>query len=282
MLTRRCTQRTLLLRPDEETNQIFLYCLAVAAKKHEIDVLFSLVMSNHHHTIIYDRNGTVAEFMEYLHGMVARSMNCLRGRWENFWAKEEPGRLSLEELPDVLSKLAYAATNPVKSHLVERAEQWPGFNTTEAFFSGASLTAVRPKHYFSEDGELPEEVTLTLSWPEHLGSVEVARGAVRERIDAIEARARQERVSARQTVLGARAARRQDFNSRPRTEEPRRGVRPRVAACNAWARVEALRRNRVFVAAYRVARALWLEGREAIFPPGTYLMRRFPGVVVRE
>lgn len=46
MLTRRTTQRTLLLRPDEETRQIFLYCLALAAKKHRIEVLFSTVMSN--------------------------------------------------------------------------------------------------------------------------------------------------------------------------------------------------------------------------------------------
>ena len=239
-------------------------------------------MSNHHHTLIYDQHGTVASFCEYLHGQVARAMNCLRGRWENFWAEEEPGRLTLEEVPDVLSKLAYAATNPVKAQLVERAEQWHGLNTTEAFFDGRSLTAARPKHYFSETGALPKEATLTLSWPEHLGPLEDARRVVRELMDKIEGQARQERISTRRPVLGAKAARRQDFNSRPTTMEPRRGMRPGVAARNTWARVEALRRNREFVTAYRLARQRWLKEHTAEFPPGTYLLRRFPGVVVRE
>ena len=31
MVTRRCTQRQFLLRPDAETNNAFLYCLGVAA-----------------------------------------------------------------------------------------------------------------------------------------------------------------------------------------------------------------------------------------------------------
>ena len=32
MVTRRCTQRLFLLRPDSETNNVFLYCLAEAAQ----------------------------------------------------------------------------------------------------------------------------------------------------------------------------------------------------------------------------------------------------------
>ena len=48
MVTRRCTQRQFLLRPDPETNNIFLYCLAEAAARFEIDVLLPSVLSNHH------------------------------------------------------------------------------------------------------------------------------------------------------------------------------------------------------------------------------------------
>ncbi len=46
MVTRRCTQRQFLLRPDEVTNQTFLFCLAYAAQKTGVRVLYSLVMSN--------------------------------------------------------------------------------------------------------------------------------------------------------------------------------------------------------------------------------------------
>lgn len=46
MLSRRCTQRQFWLRPDDELNQIWLYCLAEAASRYEIDVVFTSVMSN--------------------------------------------------------------------------------------------------------------------------------------------------------------------------------------------------------------------------------------------
>jgi len=33
MITRRCTQRQFLMRPDDETNNAFIYCLAEAASR---------------------------------------------------------------------------------------------------------------------------------------------------------------------------------------------------------------------------------------------------------
>src|SRR5262245_8942650 len=54
LITRRCTQRQLLLRPDRETNNAFTYCLIEAALRYGIEVLLPCAMSNHHHTVIYD------------------------------------------------------------------------------------------------------------------------------------------------------------------------------------------------------------------------------------
>jgi REP element-mobilizing transposase RayT len=48
MVTRRCTQRQLLLRPDEETNNAFLYCLAEAAQRFGVEILLTCAMSNHY------------------------------------------------------------------------------------------------------------------------------------------------------------------------------------------------------------------------------------------
>jgi putative transposase len=83
LITRRCTQRQFLLRPDAATNNAFLYCLIAAAQRCEIDVLLPCAMSNHH-LVIYDRAGRYPEFIEHFHKLVARSQNALRGRWENF------------------------------------------------------------------------------------------------------------------------------------------------------------------------------------------------------
>jgi hypothetical protein len=56
LVTRRCTQREFLLRPDDATNNAFTYCLIAAAQRAEVDVLLSCVMSNHHHTVVFDRH----------------------------------------------------------------------------------------------------------------------------------------------------------------------------------------------------------------------------------
>ena len=58
----------------------------------------------------------------------------------------------------------------------------------------------------------------------------------------------------------------QHWNSRPGTREQRRGLSPRVACKNTWAKIEALQRNQVFIDRYRDARADHLAGRKAILP----------------
>jgi len=60
MIMRRCTQRQFLMRPDRETNNAFIYCLAVGAR-----VLFTAAMSNHHHTGIEDPEGNYPAFIEH-------------------------------------------------------------------------------------------------------------------------------------------------------------------------------------------------------------------------
>lgn len=139
MITRRCTQRQLLLRPDRETNNAFTYCLIEAALRCEVEVLLTCAMSNHHHTVIYDRRGRYPEFVEHFHKIFARSQNALRGRWENFWASEQVCVVRLVDRNAVMDKLVYTATNPVQDHLVDRVHHWPGVNGLAALLAGRSL-----------------------------------------------------------------------------------------------------------------------------------------------
>ncbi len=282
MVSRRCTQRQFLLRPDEVTNQTFLFCLAYAAQKTGVRVLYSMVMSNHHHTILHDPDGRLPMFNQELHSLTARALNAWRGRCENFWVDEQPNQVKLIEDVDVIDKIAYAAANPVTAQLVEHVEHWPGVHTTAAFFSGEELQVERPAHFFREEGPTPERVTLRLAWPEHLGPVDEARKKVRQRLDELEGQARQQRVSEGRTVLGRAGVRRQDFRACPTTWEPRRKLRPTIAARSRWARVEALQRDRAFQEAYQVALKQWLAGLPAVFPAGTYKLRGKPGVVIQE
>ncbi|HWO25906.1 MAG TPA: hypothetical protein VNO30_44530 [Kofleriaceae bacterium] len=85
-------------------------------------------MSNHHHTVIFDRDGTFPAFTEHFHKLVAKSQNALRGRWENLWSSEQVCVVHLVDVADVMDKLVYVATNPVKDRLVEKVHHWPGVN----------------------------------------------------------------------------------------------------------------------------------------------------------
>ena len=80
-------------------------------------------------------------------------------------------------------------------------------------------------------------------------------------------------------MLGRAGVRRQSWHDRPESIEERRTINPRVAAKNTWQRMEALLRLNAFVTAYRLALERFRLGiREALFPAGTYWMRRFAGV----
>jgi hypothetical protein len=99
------------MRPDRETNNAFIYCLGEAAARFQIRVLFTLAMSNHHHTGIHDPAGSYPAFLEHFHKLFAKCQNALRGRWENFWSSEQTSVVRLVDPNDAIEKMTYAITN---------------------------------------------------------------------------------------------------------------------------------------------------------------------------
>lgn len=282
LITRRCTQRQFLLRPDPETNNAFTYCLIEAAQRYQISVLLTCAMSNHHHTVIFDPQGRYPEFVEHFHKMLARSQNALRRRWENFWSSEQVSVVKLVGREAVMNKLVYTATNPVKDHLVDRAHHWPGVNGLNALLTGRKLRAVRPKHFFRPNGPMPETVEMALSIPPELGAEAELLEELRQRVHAVEVEITAERHRTGRRICGRRAVLHQSWRGQPSSYAPRRTLRPRIAARNQWARMEALLRDRAFLAAYAQARAGWRNGEAVVFPPGTYWLRRFAHVPIAE
>ena len=220
MITRRCTQRQFLLRPDRETNNAFIYCLAEAAQRFDIDVLLCCAMANHHHTVIYDRHGVVPAFTEHFHKMFAKSQNALRGRWENFWSSEQVCIVHLVDAADVMRKLVYTATNPVKDRLVERVHHWPGVNGLAALLGQRPLHAMRPRHFFRSQGRMPEAVTLRLELPPELGDLESLLAELRQQVAAAEATVAAERKRTGAGVMGRRAVLRQSWRDSPGSSGP--------------------------------------------------------------
>ena len=278
MITRRCTQRQFLMRPDRETNNAFIYCLADAASRFGIQVLFTIAMSNHHHTGIYDPDGNYPAFLEHFHKLFAKCQNALRGRWENFWSSEQTSVVRLVDSRDALEKMIYALTNPVKDGLVEKAHHWPGVSSLASSLYGKELVASRPKHFFRDEGSMPDKTTLLFPRPrgfEQLSATEFAT-LIADRVRQVEAIAVAERGRNGGAIVGRAAILRQAWTARPQDREPRRNLDPRIAARSKWSRIEALVRNRAFHAAYVIARTRFLEGaRDVLFPAGTYWLQRF-------
>ena len=275
LLTRRCFGRTFLLRPSPKINQIFKYCLAVAAARTGILLHAYGALSNHYHLVATDPLGNLPRFMHWLNEYVAKCVNAELGRWESFWAPGSYSSVALDDHEDVVDKLVYVYANPVDAALVSTLEDWPGARSLPSDLDGHEETLCRPRGFFRENGPVPERATLKLvtppscaaKGPEFLPML-ISRLAERE-TELQEAVRRKGR-----RFLGRRRVLAQSPFGRPRSVEPRRGLNPRVAARDKWRRIESLRRLKGFLSAYRSAWNRFAKGdRSATFPHGTYLMR---------
>jgi len=270
LVTRRCAQRQFLLRPSRTTSEVFLFLLAIAARRYGIRVHAYCVLSNHYHLVLTDPHARLPAFQQFLDALVARALNAWHGRWEAFWAPDSYSAVALSSPSDILDKTAYVLANPVAAGLVRKGRFWPGLWSAPELAGAAPLRVRRPAHFFDEQGALPEEETLRLWAPPGFGSAEEFRARLHAALEEREAEA----ACKTRGFLGAARVLAQKATDRPRPGEPRRTLRPRVAARDKWKRIEALGRLVEFLRSYREAWARRREGRRGvIFPAGTYLLR---------
>ena len=164
LITRSCLGRHFFLRPCPAVNQVFLYCLAVAAAKYGILVHSFVIMSNHWHVVVTDPRGMEPYFTRDVHRNVAKCLNRHWGRSDYFWDSQAPSSVWLLDEEAIVEKMVYVMSNPVAAALVAHQKSWPGLITKPAQTKGATLGAKRPA-YFQADGTMPEEATLTITRP---------------------------------------------------------------------------------------------------------------------
>ena len=284
MGTRRCSERRFFLRPSSVTDQLFLYCLARAARLSGVLLHDFQVLSNHYHVVFTDVRGQRPLFFRELNQFVARGVNASLGRWESFFAPGSYNAVALVDGDAIEDECLYVHCNVVEAGLVKLPEYWDGVCSWKMEY-GQPRTIRRPTGFFRDpsDRTLEEEV-LTLVRPEALypeledaEARALLRDKARERSHAIAEKFRDSGGS----FMGMRRVRRQPPHSSPNTRAPRRGIRPTVAGKNKWARIEALQRNKAFLEAHHDARLEFEAGqRRVVFPLGTYLMVQRFGVAV--
>ena len=264
-----------LLRPTPLVKQIFEYCLAYAVHKYSMQVHGYCVMSNHYHLVITDSNGNLPAFMSWFNEFIAKALNALHGRWENFWAPGSYSMVHLQAPQDVLDRIVYSIANPVRAGLVARCRHWPGAQTWSMHF-GVKKSVARPKHYFRARGPMPDDIAFSMERPggfEDL-SDEKWQGLVRERLVEIEEETHQEFRKKRRSFMGARAALNIRPTDSPSTKEPRRVRNPKLASHDKGLRSRAIEELKLFHMAYRQAYNHWKAGnQDVVFPCGTYALR---------
>jgi REP element-mobilizing transposase RayT len=280
LLTRRCIQRQLLLRPSRKVNQIVRYCLAYAAQRFSVRLHAYVAMSNHIHIVATDTYGTLPEFMHWLNEYIAKCVNAHLGRWESFWAPGSYSAVRLVGPDDVLGKMVYVVTNPVEAGLVRTAREWPGAKSFPEDLVRPSLEVQRPVGFFRKRGPIPGKIVLNIDVPDALLST--GGDPVEQFARAVEAREEEIQNTRRERglgFLGRPEVLRQSPFRRPESVERRRGLSPRIAAADKWHRIEVAQRLKAFRDAYREAWQRYRDGDTAVlFPWGTYWMRVRLGV----
>ena len=251
--------------------------LALASERYGVQVHAYCVMSNHYHLVVTDDDARLPACLQYLDALVARAINSLLGRKEDFfWGPDSFSAVELAGPEAIIDKASYTLANPVAAGLVRSAHRWPGLWSSPTAMKAGSLEALRPTHFFDQKGGMPEVVMLKLTAPPGFPTAEAFLEQLMDSLAEREAEAWKKVPG----FLGVARVLSQKVTARPRSAESRRGLNPRVAARDPKRRVEALDRLMSFLARYRKALSEWQRGRrDVLFPLGTYQMRVAHGAV---
>jgi putative transposase len=279
MITRRTVQRTFLFRPEPIAQQIYLYCLALFAQRHGIQVHVPMLMSTHEHLMVTDLRGELPDFLRDFHRTVALCIKAWRG-WEGpVWDHDRTSIVHIATPDAFIETAAYLIANPVTAGLVAHSTDWPGVTIAPDRLGQARLQIERPDVYFSaKNSQWPEQVTLDLVTPDNFQlSDATIRRAVADEVVHLEAVARSELQLRGLQFLTAHAIADCSPFERAKSIEPSRRYRPTfsVGRHQKQALLECVSSRRHFHAAYREALNQWQSGvRDVVFPRGTWLMHR--------
>jgi putative transposase len=241
LVTRRCLERRFRLRPEQAVNDLFDYLIGYAALQSGVEVVAFVALSSHWHAVIHDPDARLAEFVERLCSLAARSLNVLHGQVGQVWEAGSYSAVKLETRGEIVEKIAYCLANPVKAGLVETPEEWPGLITHVETLGRGMRPAKRPGFFFREDGEerrqgerdrrprgwsktpLPGAVVWELALPPGFESADELQRQVRVALDEKLSRIQADRRKAGKRACSARPP------SWPSRSSPRR-PRPRSSS----------------------------------------------------
>ncbi len=283
MVTQRCFERKMKIKPCLRVNLLILYCLLVAKLKYKIDIYSFCFMSNHFHLVLNDREGKLGDFMAWFNSQAAKSLNKFLKRKGIVWEHIPYRRQIIHTKEDLLEKIVYTIVNPVAAYLVSRIEEWPGLVSLPKDIGKKEYKAKKPQFYFKKDGRTPEETVGFVTVPEcfldEMNEQEYRNligSKVRSRIRDINREAQKKG----RKFLGRKKVLSQSRNSVPKSPDKLTEIRPQLICSDVKLRIKILRIIKQFSDDYRSARQALLQGKVKVkFPFGTYKLKKVIGIL---
>ena len=279
LVTVRCLQGRLFLRPSDETREVLEGVLARAARLHGVELFCFNAGSNHLHLLVRAPASNLPQFMQYLLTNVSKKIGKLIHWRGAFWERRYSAQPVLDDAA-LLQKVQYLLSHGPKEGLVRTCAEWPGLSSLRLMLDGRPRrvrwfnwtrrcrNAAPSKRGGRTDERWAEEELLQLS-PLPIPGFDRPRTVRRflsECIRAIEQWARAQF----ETVLGVSGVLSQSPQHRP--SRPKRKPAPWCHTTRPALRSAYLERYRSFADAYLTASAAWRGGD---------LGARFPEAAVR-
>jgi len=283
-VTCRTFQSRLLLRPSVELNELILGVVGRALSKYPIKLYCFVVLSNHQHLILSAPDAkTIADFMCYLNGNLAKEAGRLHHWKEKFWSRRYSAIAILDD-ESLINRVHYLLSHGCKEGLVARPGDWPGVHCIGALAYGHKLIGrwfARTLEYEARShGQTIKKNQFSFTYEVALTPLPCFASLSRKEQQArwrqlisdveIETRERLER-DGRQ-VMGREKILSQDPHARP--ERSKRSPRPFCHAVEQTTIKVFKEAYEIFVAAYRQAQALLTKGDPrslSMFPDDCYL-----------
>jgi len=267
LVTIRCLQGRLLLRPSPETYDVLGGVLARAVRLHGIELFVFNFASNHLHLIVRAPRGDLPQFMQYLLSNISKKVGTLV-KWRGaFWERRYAAQPLLDE-GALLEKVRYVLAHGVKEGLVRKCSEWPGLSALPLLRDGnprtfrwlnwtrrcKSAPASRRGPRIDDRWAEPEELRLTTLPVRGFDRLNVVRTFLDDCVRAIEQQAR----LTYRTVMGVQSIREQDPQRRP--TRPERSPAPWCHTTVHRLREEFMERYRWFASAFLEASSAWRAG----------------------
>ena len=184
-VTRRTTLRKLLWTPSAPiVAQGFLYALAEAQQRYDVEVHHVSLMPTHHHTTITPREANAPAFYRMLHRESGRFLQELLLELgydapPNVWDGRPTHDMILVDVGAQLEWLLYEHVQAVAAGLVERVEEYPGLTTDFGLMKSGVLGVKKPPIYYgkSRASELPVRFSMPPTTRQGFGG-DVERGFI--------------------------------------------------------------------------------------------------------